>query len=141
MELARRLVGDRFEAVVSTHTDHAHVHCHIVFNSVSCVDGKMYRDNFKAYYGDIRVLSNDLSRENNLSVIEPNGKAKHYAEWNAENNGKPTVRGLIRQDIDAALADAFTLQSFFEALQKRGYTVKRGANVTHTAVVCPERPV
>ena len=137
MELARRLVGDRFEAVVSTHTDHAHVHCHIVFNSVSCVDGKMYRDNFKAYYGDIRVLSNDLSRENNLSVIEPNGKAKHYAEWNAENNGKPTVRGLIRQDIDAALADAFTLQSFFEALQKRGYTVKRGANVTHTAVKPP----
>ena len=137
MELARRLVGDRFEAVVSTHTDHAHVHCHIVFNSVSCVDGKMYRDNFKAYFGDIRGLSNDLSRENNLSVIEPNGKAKHYAEWNAEKNGKPTVRGLIRQDIDAALADAFTLQSFYEALQKRGYTVKRGVNVKHTAVKPP----
>ena len=137
MELARRLVGDRFEAVVSTHTDPVHVHCHIVFNSVSCVDGKMYRDNFKAYFGDIRGLSNDLSRENNLSVIEPNGKAKHYAEWNAEKNGKPTVRGLIRQDIDAALADAFTLQSFFEALQKRGYTIKRGANVKHPAIKPP----
>ena len=134
MELARRLVGDRFEAVVSTHTDHAHVHCHIVFNSVSCTDGKMFRDNFKAYFGDIRVHSNDLSRENNLSVIEPKGKGKQYAEWNAEKNGKPTVRGLIRQDIDAALADAFTLQSLFEVLQKRGYTVKRGANVKHTAV-------
>ena len=137
MELARRLVGDRFEAVVSTHTDHAHVHCHIVFNSVSCTDGKMFRDNFKAYFGDIRGLSNDLSRENNLSVIEPNGKAKHYAEWNAEKNGKPTVRGLIRQDIDAALADAFTLQSFYEALQKQGYAVKRGANVKHTAIKPP----
>ena len=137
IELARRLVGDRFEAVVSTHTDHAHVHCHIVFNSVSCTDGKMYRDNFKAYFGDIRGLSNDLSRENNLSVIEPNGKAKHYGEWNAEKNGKPTVRGLIRQDIDAALAEAFTLQSFFEALQRRGYTIKRGANVKHTAVKPP----
>ena len=137
MELARRLVGERFEAVVSTHTDHAHVHCHIVFNSVSCTDGKMFRDNFKAYFGDIRGLSNVLSRENNLSVIEPSGKAKHYAEWNAEKNGKPTVRGLIRQDIDAALADAFTLQSFFEALQKRGYTIKRGANVMHTAVKPP----
>ena len=134
MELARRLVGDRFEAVVSTHTDHAHVHCHIVFNSVSCTDGKMFRDNFKAYFGDIRGHSNDLSRENNLSVIEPKGKGKQYAEWNAEKNGKPTVRGLIRQDIDAALADAFTLQSLFEVLQKRGYTVKRGANVKHTAV-------
>ncbi len=137
MELARRLVGDRFEAVVSTHTDHAHVHCHIVFNSVSCTDGKMFRDNFKAYFGDIRGHSNDLSRENNLSVIEPEGSGKAYAEWNAEKNGKPTVRGLIRQDIDAALADAFTLQSFYEALQKRGYTIKRGANVKHTAVKPP----
>ena len=137
MELARRLVGDRFEAVVSTHTDHAHVHCHIVFNSVSCTDGKMFRDNFKAYFGDIRGHSNDLSRENNLSVIEPKGKGKQYAEWNAEKNGKPTVRGLIRQDIDAALADAFTLQSFYDTLQKRGYTVKRGANIKHTAVKPP----
>ena len=137
MELARRLVGDRFEAVVSTHTDHAHVHCHIVFNSVSCTDGKMFRDNFKAYFGDIRGHSNDLSRENNLSVIEPKGTAKHYAEWNAEKNGKPTVRGLIRQDIDAALDSAFTLQSFYEALQKQGYAVKRGANVKHTAIKPP----
>lgn len=137
MELARRLVGDRFEAVVSTHTDHAHVHCHIVFNSVSCVDGKMFRDDFKAYYGDIRGISNEISRENDLSVIEPKGKGKPYAEWNAEKNGKPTVRGLIRQDIDAALDSAFTLQSFYEALQKQGYAVKRGANVKHTAIKPP----
>jgi len=137
MELARRLVGDRFETVISTHTDHAHVHCHIVFNSVSCTDGKMFRDNFKAYFGDIRGHSNDLSRENNLSVIDSKGTTKHYAEWNAEKNGKPTVRGLIRQDIDAALDSAFTLQSFYEALQKRGYTVKRGVNVKHTAVKPP----
>ena len=137
MELARRLVGDCFEAVVSTHTDHAHVHCHIVFNSVSCTDGKMFRDNFKAYYGDIRGHANDISRENNLSVIDSKGTAKHYAEWNAEKNGKPTVRGLIRQDIDAALDSAFTLQFFYEVLQKRGYTVKRGANVKHTAIKPP----
>ena len=137
MELARRLVGDRFEAVVSTHTDHDHIHCHIVFNSVSCMDGKMYRDNFKAYFGDIRGISNEISRENDLSVIEPKSKGKHYAEWNAEQNGKPTVRGLIRQDIDAALIESFTLQSFYEALQKRGYTIKRGANVKHTAVKPP----
>ena len=137
VEFAERLLQGRFEAVVATHIDHGHIHAHIVFNSVSCVDGKMYRDNFKAYFGDIRGLSNELSRENNLSVIEPNGKAKHYAEWNAEKNGKPTVRGLIRQDIDAALAEAFTLQSFFEALQRRGYTIKRGANVKHTAVKPP----
>lgn len=134
VEFAERLLQGRFEAVVATHIDHDHIHAHIVFNSVSCVDGKMYRDNFKAYYGDIRGISNKLSRENNLSVIETKGTGKHYAEWNAEKNGKPTVRGLIRQDIYAAIAEAFTLQSFYEALQKRGYTIKRGANLKHTAI-------
>ena len=137
VELAERLLQDRFEAVVATHTDHGHIHAHIVFNSVSCIDGKMYRDDFKAYYGDIRGISNEISRENDLSVIEPKGKGKHYAEWDAERSGKVTVRGLIRQDIDVALDSAFTLQSFYETLQKRGYTVKRGANVKHTAVKPP----
>ena len=137
VEFAERLLQGRFEAVVATHIDHGHIHAHIVFNSVSYTDGKMFRDDFKAYYGDIRGISNEISRENDLSVIEPKGKGKPYAEWNAEKNGKPTVRGLIRQDIDAALDSAFTLQSFYDALQKRGYTVKRGANVKHTAVKPP----
>ena len=137
MEFATRLLGDRFEAVVTTHTDHDHLHCHIVFNSVSFVDGRHYRNDFKAYFGDIRGLSNEVSRENGLSVIEPKGRGQHYAEWNAEHSGKTTVRGLIRQDIDAAIADAFTLQSFFTVLEKRGYTVKRGPNITHTAVRPP----
>ena len=137
VEFAERLLQGRFEAVIATHIDHGHIHAHIVFNSVSCIDGKMYRDDFKAYYGDIRGISNEISRENDLSVIEPKSSGKPYSEWNAEKNGKPTVRGLIRQDIDAALDSAFTLQSFYEALQKRGYTVKRGANVKHTAVKPP----
>ena len=137
VEFAERLLQGRFEAVVATHIDHQHIHAHIVFNAVSCTDGKMYRDNFKAYFGDIRGISNEISRENDLSVIEPKSKGKQYAEWNAEQNGKPTVRGLIRQDIDAALIESFTLQSFYEALQKRGYAIKRGTNVKHTAVKPP----
>ena len=137
VEFAERLLQGRFEAVVATHIDHGHIHAHIVFNSVSCLDGKMYRDDFKAYYGDIRGISNEISRENDLSIIEPKRKGKPYAEWNAEKNGKPTVRGLIRQDIDAALRESFTLQSFYEALQKRDYTIKRGASVKHTAVKPP----
>ena len=137
MEFARRLVGDRFEVAVGTHTDHEHIHCHIIFNSVSFVDGSRFRSDYAAYYGSIRGLSNEISRENGLSVIEPRGKGKHYAEWNAEKNGKPTVRGLIRQDIDAALKRSFTVQSFYAELEKQGYTVKRGTNVKHTAVRPP----
>lgn len=137
MEFANRLLGNRFEAVISTHTDHEHIHSHIIFNAVSCVDGKMFRSDFKAYYGDIRGISNEISREHGLSVIEPKGKGKQYAEWQAEKKGKPTVRGLVRQDIDLALAGAVSLQTMFAAMEKQGYTVKRGANVKHTAIKPP----
>lgn len=137
LEFAERLLQGRFEAVVATHTDHKHIHSHIVFNSVSCVDGKMYRDNFKAYFEDIRGISNAISRENGLSVIEPKGKGKQYAEWSAEKKGSPTVRSIIRQDIDAALAGAISMQTFFAALEKQGYTIKRGPKVKHTAVKLP----
>lgn len=137
LEFAERLLQGRFEAVVATHVDHEHIHSHIVFNAVSCTDGGMFRDDFKAYYQDIRSISNAISREHGLSVIEPKGRGKQYAEWDAEKKGKPTVRGLARHDIDAALPGAISMQTFFAALEKQGYTVKRGPNVKHTAVKPP----
>ena len=137
VEFAKRLLGERFETVIGTHVDREHVHSHIVFNSVSFADGSRYRSDFKAYFGDIRGMSNEISRENGLSVIEPKNKGKHYAEWNTEKQGKPTVRGIIRKDIDAAIAQAISLQTFYAALEKQGYTIKRGANIKHTAVRPP----
>ena len=136
-EFANRLLGERFEAVVATHRDHEHIHCHIVFNSVSFMDGKMYRSDFKAYFGDIRGLSNEMSRENKLSVTEPKGRGKHYAEWSAEQDGKATVRGLICEDMNRAISEGFTLKSVFDILEKQGYEVKRGPNIKHTAVRPP----
>ena len=74
VEFARELLGERYEAVISTHLDRDHLHCHILFNSVSLLDGKKYRDNFAAYYGDIRGTSNTVSTKHGLSVIQPEGK-------------------------------------------------------------------
>ena len=51
VELAQRLLGDRYEVVVSTHLNKAHLHSHLVFNSVSFLDGAMYRDTFKDLFG------------------------------------------------------------------------------------------
>lgn len=137
VEFARRLLGDRYEAVVSTHTDREHLHCHIVFNSVSFIDGKKYRSDFESYFDTLRETSNAVSRERGLSVIEPENRGRHYAEWNAEQRGKGTVRGLIRQDIDAAIRESFTFSTFLAALRRQGYTVKYGENIKHTAVTPP----
>ena len=76
VEFARRLLGDRYEAVVSTHLDREHYHCHIVFNSVSFVDGRKYRSDFASYFGQVRGTSNEVSRDYGLSVIQPQGQGK-----------------------------------------------------------------
>lgn len=137
VEFAQQLLQGRFEAVVSTHLDHEHIHNHILFNSVSCVDGKKYRDNFKAYFGDIRGTSNAVSHKHGLSVITPESKGKHYAEWDAERKGRQTVRGLIRQDIDTVVEQSFTYGSFLAGLRKIGYEIKSGSNIKHTAIKPP----
>lgn len=137
VEFAQQLLQGKYEVVVSTHLDHDHIHNHILFNSVSCLDGKKYRDNFKAYYGDIRGTSNAVSRKHGLSVITPEGSGKHYAEWDAQRKGNQTIRGLIKQDIDAVIEQSFTYASFLSGLRKLGYEIKSGSNIKHTAVKPP----
>lgn len=137
VEFARRLLGDKYEAVICTHINKEHLHCHIVFNSVSFVDGVKYRNTFKDYFEDIRGISNEVSLKYGFSVIQPEGSGQHYAEWDAERSGKTTIRDLVRQDLDAAIAASFTFASLLDILKKRGYTVKYGSNVKHTAVKPP----
>ena len=136
-EFARRLFGEDFEVVVGTHLDKAHPHNHIIVNSVSRIDGHKYHSSPESYYNDVRGTSDELCRENNLSVIAPRGKGKHYAEWKAEQGGKPTVRGVIRDDIDATIQQAYTYDSFLMLLRKNGYEVRRGPNRKYTTVKPP----
>ena len=136
-EFARRLFGEDFEAVIGTHLDKAHPHNHIVVNSVSRTDGHKYHSSPESYYNDVRGTSDALCRENDLSVITPQGKGKHYAEWKAEQGGKPTVRGVIRTDIDAIIHQAYTYDTFLMLLRKNGYEVRRSPNRKYTTVKPP----
>ncbi|MEN3003332.1 relaxase/mobilization nuclease domain-containing protein [Dehalobacterium formicoaceticum] len=127
VKLAQELWGERFEVIVSTHLDKHHLHNHFVLNSVSFTDGKRYYDN-NATYSLMRQTSDRLCREYSLYVIEnpQKGKSRHYAEWKAEQEDKPTWRGLIREDVDKVIAASMTFTQFIAALRKQGYEVKTG---------------
>ncbi len=133
-EFAQRFLADRFECTVSTHLDRGHLHNHIVVNSVSYADGKMFRSDFNTYYKGIRETSDELCRENRLSVIETDGKGKSYDEWLSGQAGKPTIRGMVRKDVEQAIAAADSFDGFITELQNMGYTVKYGPRVEHMAV-------
>ena len=128
-ELAARVLGGRYEYVIGTHLNTGHIHSHIVWNSVGCVDGKKYRSNYKNYVTEIRAVSDELCRKYKLSVIDTensNHVAKPYAEWLAEKNGQPTWRTAIRQDVDEAIQQSLTWRQFLNAMERKGYEVRMG---------------
>ena len=60
-EFAKRVWGDRFQVVVTTHLNTKHLHCHFVVNSVSFVDGKRMQNNEK-HWRYFRHIADELCR-------------------------------------------------------------------------------
>ena len=132
VELAHQLWGEKYQVVVATHLDKAnHLHNHFVLNTVSFVDGIKYYRSAKDYH-DLQAASDALCQEYGLSVIEnpQPGKTKHYGEWRAEQEQRPTWRGIVRSDIDEVIRQSMTERQFFENLHRKGYEVKVGKDIS-----------
>ena len=80
MELAREVLGGKYEFVLTTHIDRDHVHNHLIFNAVSFQDHRHYHSNKRSYH-EIRRTSDRICKEHGLSVIVPGrDKGKSYIE-------------------------------------------------------------
>ena len=135
-KLASEMFGAGYEIVIGTHLNKEHLHNHIVANSVSFIDGKKLRFN-KQSYRELQEMSDQLCRKYGLSVIESKAHGKSYKEWLNEKEGKPTVRGQIRADIDLAIKESFNYGIFIANLEKRGYLIKDNPSRTYTALKPP----
>ncbi len=132
LRLAQQLWGEQYQVLVATHLDKEnHLHNHFVVNTVSFMDGIKYHRTEKDYY-DMQKASDALCREYQLSVIEEpkRGKAKHYGEWRAEQEQRPTWRGIVRADVDEAIRGSMTERQFFDCLKKKGYEIKVGKDIS-----------
>lgn len=126
LELANRMWGDRFQVIVTTHLDKAHIHNHFVFNSVSFVDGKKYNYSNSELWR-MRKTNDVICRENGFSVISPKGEGgDKYIEWYEAKNRKisTTKRGMLKQDIDEAIANASSMRNFISVMKSFGYEVR-----------------
>lgn len=125
LELAEQLLKGKYEVVVTTHLNTSHYHNHLVFNSVSMEDGRKYHSNSRSYYEDVRRISDGLCKKYGLSIIQPGGgKGKAYAEWQAEQDGKPTWRTAIRMDIRETVAESFSWRQFISMMEKKTRMVR-----------------
>ncbi|MCL2807417.1 MAG: relaxase/mobilization nuclease domain-containing protein [Coriobacteriia bacterium] len=131
VKLAKRLFGESFQVVVSTHLNTGIIHNHIALCSTSFIDGHRYHS-CKTSYQQIRETSDSFCSEHGLSVIENprRGRYKSTAEVKAERSGNKTWLSIIKADVDEAITKATSSKQFLANLQRLGYEVKVGKDIS-----------
>ena len=97
-KFAKEYLGKDYEALYAVHDNTDHIHGHIIFNSVSFRDGKKYRYKKGDWAKEIQPITN--------------------------RDGKFVWADMIKRDIDAAILQSATYESFLSVLSDMGYGIK-----------------
>ena len=125
MQLAKEILGGKYEFVLTTHIDKDHIHNHLIFNAVSFTDHKHYHSNKRSYHY-IRRTSDRLCKEHGLSVVVPGqDKGKSYIEHQAERNGT-SYKAKLKAAVDRLIPACRDFKDLLSRLQREGYEIKRG---------------
>ena len=129
LELAKEILGGKYEFVLTTHIDRGHIHNHVIWNAVSFTDHKHYHSNKRSYY-EIRRASDRLCKEHGLSVIVPGQeKGKSYVEHQAIRNGT-SYKAKLKSTIDRLLPASTDPEDLLRRLQQEGYEIRRGKYIS-----------
>ena len=129
MQLAKGILGGKYEFVLTTHIDKNHIHNHLIFNAVSFTDHKHYHSNKRSYHY-IRRTSDRLCKEHGLSVIIPGkNKGKSYIEHQASQTGT-SYKAKLKAAIDRLIPASADFEDLLLRLQRKGYEIKRGKYVS-----------
>ena len=133
LELCKRVLQGKYEYVLTTHIDKGHLHNHIIFNNVSFESGKAYQSNKRSYH-QIRTVSDELCKENGLSVIDEHYKkfknrystnGKSYMEYSEFKRGS-SWKNKLQLAIDKAILKSNTYEEFLKIMEEFGYEIKIG---------------
>ena len=129
MQLAKEILGGKYEFVLTTHVDKGHIHNHLIFNAVSFVDHKHYHSNKRSYHY-IRRTSDRLCQEHGLSVIVPGqDKGKSYIEHTAAKAGT-SYKARLEAAIDRLIPACSDFEDLLFRLQREGYEIKWGKYIS-----------
>ena len=128
-EFAKRFLKGKHAFIVATHTDRAHIHNHIIYNSTA-LDGTRKFKNFWLSTFAVQRLSDLICLEHQLSTIEykPYRERQKRIVYPPKESNRDRLCGII----DTILAEKpGDYETFLQKLEQQGYEVKRGK---HTAV-------
>ena len=130
-ELARQVFDD-YEYIIATHTDKAHVHCHLIVNSVSFETGRMLHLN-NDEYAELKDLSNSIAISHGFSALD---FRKAAADRISSQENRVTLKGgtswkeELREVIAIAVHDCTTMEEFESYINDYGVTITRNTAKT-----------
>ena len=123
-EFAERFLKGKHAFIVATHTDRAHIHNHIIYNSTA-LDGRKKFRNFWLSTFAVQRLSDLICLEHQLSTIEykPYRERQKRIVYPPKESNRDRLCGII----DTILAEKpGDYETFLQKLEQQGYEVKRG---------------
>ena len=127
------------EVLIATHTDTAHIHSHLIINSVNHENGKKLQM-ARGSIHKLRQFSDDICREYGLSIVQPKeqeSKNIHAREYRAADKGNSWNFKLMGA-VDAAMAQSRTKAEFIGNMRKMGYGVNWSDNRKHITYTTPD---
>ena len=118
-QLADKVLKGKYEYVLCTHTDKAHIHSHIIFNAVSFKDHKRYKSDKKSYYR-LRRISDELCNEYGIEPVKAGIQKKKF-NYKQKYKKYVSKKSLVKKAIDEAVLYSLTYEDFLKEMQIRGY--------------------
>lgn len=124
-EFAERFLKGKYAFIVATHTDRAHIHNHILYNSTA-LDGTRKFKNFWLSSFAVQRLSDRICLEHQLSVIEikPYRDRQKRIPYPPKESNRERLCGVI--DTILMNEKPADFEAFLSALEQQGYEIKRG---------------
>ena len=143
VETARRMWGDSYQVVVTTHLNTDNVHNHFVLNSVSFKTGKKFRDKIGDHF-ELRKISDEICRERGKAVLENSDfYGGRKSEFRQNKSGKLSHREQLQQAIDEAVENSSSNRDFRLYMEQLGFSNPRGDDYKHPTWIAADwqRPV
>lgn len=124
-EFAERFLKGKYAFIVATHTDRAHIHNHILYNSTA-LDGTRKFKNFWLSSFAVQRLSDRICLEHQLSVIEikPYRDRQKLIPYPPKESNRERLCGVI--DTILMNEKPADFEAFLSTLERQGYEIKRG---------------
>ena len=129
-KVTEKLMGQEYEALCSMHVDKPHLHGHLIFNSVSSVDGRKYHYSNGDWRRQIQPVVNEICEKYGLSTIsleaEPKTENLNHAEWQAKKEKSPNTSDALKLAIDRCIRRSGSYEQFLLAMADAGFDFRDG---------------